>query len=115
MAEPVVYMIDRFVVGGFYRVHPEREHDENLNAPGMHFVPRLPCSCNLPELGAAPGSSALNRFYIYGVIGRLALLAAALELEGADPGLASAPGSQRGAIAPALAGVMAAAGRAVGS
>jgi glutamate--cysteine ligase len=39
VAEPVVYMIDRFVVGGFYRVHTERGKDQNLNAPGMHFVP----------------------------------------------------------------------------
>ncbi|WP_374347394.1 glutamate--cysteine ligase, partial [Chitinimonas sp.] len=34
VAEPVVYMMDRFVVGGFYRVHTERGNDENLNAPG---------------------------------------------------------------------------------
>ena len=27
-------MIDRFVVGGFYRVHTARGKDENLNAPG---------------------------------------------------------------------------------
>ena len=38
-AEPVVYMIDRFVVGGFYRVHTARGKDENLNAPGMQFEP----------------------------------------------------------------------------
>ena len=39
IAEPVVYMIDRFVVGGFYRVHAARGKDENLNAPGAQFVP----------------------------------------------------------------------------
>jgi glutamate--cysteine ligase len=39
VAEPVVYMIDRYVVGGFYRVHAERGVDENLNAPGAGFVP----------------------------------------------------------------------------
>jgi len=39
VAEPVVYMIDRYVVGGFYRVHAERGNDENLNAPGASFVP----------------------------------------------------------------------------
>ena len=39
VAEPVVYMIDHFVVGGFYRVHTGRGQDENLNAPGMQFVP----------------------------------------------------------------------------
>jgi glutamate--cysteine ligase len=82
VAEPVVYMIDRYVVGGFYRVHRERGIDENLNAPGMEFVPlAFPNPCNLPDLLAKPGSSTQNRFYCYGVIGRLALLAAAVELE----------------------------------
>lgn len=84
-AEPVVYMIDRFVAGGFYRVHPERGIDENLNAPGMHFVPlAFGCSCNLPEPQAEPDSSH-NRFYAYGVVGRLASLAASIELERTAP------------------------------
>jgi glutamate--cysteine ligase len=82
VAEPVVYMIDRYVVGGFYRVHRERGIDENLNAPGMEFVPlAFSNPCNLPNLQAEPGASAQNRFYCYGVMGRLALLAASLELE----------------------------------
>jgi glutamate--cysteine ligase len=81
-AEPVVYMIDRYVVGGFYRVHTERGRDENLNAPGMHFVPlAFARSCNLPNCRAQPGAASENRFYSYGVVARLALLAAALELE----------------------------------
>jgi glutamate--cysteine ligase len=85
VAEPVVYMIDKYVVGGFYRVHSERGPDENLNAPGMHFVP-LPfaASCNLPDATAQPGY-APNRFYGYGVVARLALLAASIELERTDP------------------------------
>ena len=100
VAEPVVYMIDRYVVGGFYRVHPDRGVDENLNAPGMHFVPlAFECSCNLPDQRAAPGSSAGNRFYIYGVIGRLALLAAARELERSDPAHAAAAGLQPASLA----------------
>ena len=37
VAEPVVYMMDRYVVGGFYRVHAERGIDENLNAPGRQL------------------------------------------------------------------------------
>jgi glutamate--cysteine ligase len=37
VAEPVVYMMDRYVVGGFYRVHAERGIDENLNAPGAQL------------------------------------------------------------------------------
>ena len=86
VAEPVVYMIDRYVVGGFYRVHAERGIDENLNAPGASFVPLAFAESNqLPRAGAKPGASAPNRFYMYGVIGRLAMLAAAYELEATDP------------------------------
>ena len=85
VAEPVVYMVDRYVVGGFYRVHTSRGKDENLNAPGMQFVP-LPfaASCNFPDPGQRP-NAAPNRFYAYGVVARLALLAASLELERTDP------------------------------
>ncbi len=86
VAEPVVYMIDRYVVGGFYRVHAERGVDENLNAPGAAFVPlAFAESGQLPRPGAKPGASAPNRFYMYGVIGRLAMLAASYELEATDP------------------------------
>ncbi len=108
VAEPVVYMMDRYVVGGFYRVHAERGVDENLNAPGSSFAPlafsestRLPQpgekpgasfaplafseSTRLPQPGEKPGASAPNRFYMYGVIGRLAMLAASYELEATDP------------------------------
>ena len=52
VAEPVVYMIDRYVVGGFYRVHAERGIDENLNAPGASFVPlAFAESTQLPRAG----------------------------------------------------------------
>jgi glutamate--cysteine ligase len=84
-AEPVVYMMDKFVVGGFYRVNAARGRDENLNAPGMTFKP-LPFAapCNTPDCSDAP-DQGINRFYTYGVIGRLALLAASVELEKTDP------------------------------
>jgi glutamate--cysteine ligase len=86
VAEPVVYMIDHFVVGGFYRVHTGRGQDENLNAPGMRFVPlAFETSCSLPDCKAAP-EAAPNRFYAYGVVARLALLAAARELEASSHG-----------------------------
>jgi len=86
VAEPVVYMMDRYVVGGFYRVHAERGVDENLNAPGASFVPlAFEQSAHTPQPGAKAGSSTPNRFYMYGVIGRLAMLAASLELEARDP------------------------------
>ena len=84
VAEPVVYMVDHFVVGGFYRVHTGRGADENLNAPGMHFVPlAFETCCTLPNPDCAPDDTP-NRFYAYGVVARLALLAAAVELEEAD-------------------------------
>jgi glutamate--cysteine ligase len=86
VAEPVVYMIDRYVVGGFYRVHAERGIDENLNAPGARFVPLAFAEpAHLPKPGAKPGASTPNRFYMYGVVGRLAMLAASYELEATDP------------------------------
>ena len=86
VAEPVVYMMDRYVVGGFYRVHAERGVDENLNAPGASFVPlAFDESAHLPQPGIKPGASVPNRFYMYGVIARLAMLAASYELEATDP------------------------------
>lgn len=81
VAEPVVYMMGQFVVGGFYRVHQGRGIDENLNAPGMHFEPLAfaePCNMPSDDLDEMDCS---NRFYVYGVIARLAALAAAKEVE----------------------------------
>ncbi len=84
VAEPVVYMIDHFVVGGFYRVHGARSYSDNLNAPGMQFEPlAFASACNTPHGSMAPEATP-NRFYAYGVIARLALLAAARELNGAQ-------------------------------
>ena len=85
VAEPVVYMMDHFVIGGFYRVHTGRAVDENLNAPGSHFEPlAFDTPCGLPDCAGEP-NTAPNRFYAYGVVARLALLAAAIELQETDP------------------------------
>ena len=110
VCEPVVYMMDRFVIGGFFRVHEGRGADENLNAGGMVFVP---LNHSIPTTGCADENEAQdgdesgdckrvfaqwdelgiprpnpqdpdstgNRLYVYGVMARLSLLAAALELE----------------------------------
>ncbi len=79
-AEPVVYMLGHFVVGGFYRVHRDRSMNDVLNAPGMHFEPlAFVDSCTNPDMNKAP-NEVPNRFYAYGVVARLALLAAAREL-----------------------------------
>ena len=80
VAEPVVYMIDQFVVGGFYRVHTGRGIDENLNSPGAEYKPlAFETDCQSPDCGGKPGDPP-NRFYTYGVIARLAMLAAAREI-----------------------------------
>lgn len=80
VAEPVIYMIDQFVVGAFYRACAGRSQDQNLNVPGSQFVQlafeKPADSPNRDDAGCPP-----NRFYAYGVIARLALVAAAIELE----------------------------------
>jgi len=79
VAEPVVYLLGQNVVGGFYRVHTGRGITDNLNAPGMQFIPHpFVDACNNPERNAFPDAAA-NRFYAYGVIARLATVAAARE------------------------------------
>jgi len=81
VAEPVIYMIDQFVVGGFYRVHTARGIDENLNSPGASYKPlAFETDCQTPDCFGAPGTPP-NRFYTYGVVARLAMLAAAIEVE----------------------------------
>ena len=86
VAEPVVYMVDRFVVGGFYRLHEARGIDENLNAPGMQFQSLAFAECCTNPDGTLAPDSGPNRFYAYGVVARLALLAAARELQEAPGG-----------------------------
>jgi glutamate--cysteine ligase len=81
VAEPVIYMMDQFVVGGFYRVHTGRGIDENLNAPGAQFAPlAFETDCHTPDCAGKPDDPP-NRFYTYGVVARLAMLAAAVEVE----------------------------------
>lgn len=82
VAEPVVYLWGDCVVGGFYRVHKDRAIDESLNAPGMHFEP-LPFShgCHEPCENGSPEETQ-NQFYIYGLVAKLSMLAAAREMVG---------------------------------
>ena len=83
VAEPVVYMVDHQVVGGFYRVHSERSSSQNLNAPGMRFEPLAFDDCCISPDPSQEPDCHQNRFYTYGVIARLALLAAAREIHNA--------------------------------
>jgi len=80
VAEPVVYMIHNHVIGGFYRVHTGKTATDNLNSPGMHFLPiSFETAGITPDASQAPDATP-NRFYAYGVVARLALLAAAREI-----------------------------------
>lgn len=82
VAEPVVYLWGQQVVGGFYRVHKDRGVDENLNAPGMQFEPlAFMKTCGKPVSAEDP-DECQNRFYAYGVVARLSMLAAAREMSG---------------------------------
>jgi len=38
VAEPVMYLVNHMVCGGFFRLHEERNERENLNTPGMQFA-----------------------------------------------------------------------------
>ncbi len=79
VAEPVVYMMGNHVVGGFYRIHAGRAVDENLNAPGMNFEPLAFAEAGIDPYAA--DHQTANRFYSYGVVARLAALAAAREIK----------------------------------
>jgi glutamate--cysteine ligase len=85
-AEPVIHTIDRYVVGGYHRVR-EPQAGEHTGPHGRYVPLAFPSSVQPPRL-ARPGRdeiAASNRFYLYGVIGRLALVAASYELEATDP------------------------------
>lgn len=83
VAEPVVYMMDRYVVGGFYRLPVP--HGQAKAGAAQHVPLSFDDKNQLPEPGVKPGASAPNRFYMYGVVARLAMLAASYELEATDP------------------------------
>jgi glutamate--cysteine ligase len=62
-------------------VHKDRGTDENLNAPGMHFEPlAFAQGCNEPREDMSP-HACQNRFYIYGLVAQLSMLAAAREMK----------------------------------
>lgn len=81
VAEPVIYLWGKQVVGGFYRVHKSRGVDENLNSPGMQFEPiAFRQTCHEPLSNTDP-FVCQNQYYIYGVVAKLSMLAAARELK----------------------------------
>jgi glutamate--cysteine ligase len=79
-AEPMIYAVDGQPIGGAFRVNPERDEYRNLNARGMFFTGM----CDREEFEAGDTDHVpvrLCNYKVYGLITRLANLAAARELE----------------------------------
>lgn len=85
-AEPVIYAIGHHVVGGFYRVGGGSGNDGNLYTPDADFVP-LPYSGHFERAQSSSGEGdpdQPDRFYMYSVIARLAMMATSHEVEALD-------------------------------
>lgn len=78
--EVCVYQIDNNFVGGFYRSHTNKNSRESLNSPGgMSFQKMCP---HLDKYGKDCGiEHNLNIFDIYRILGRIAGVAAGLEIK----------------------------------
>jgi glutamate--cysteine ligase len=81
VAEPVMYIVNGEICGGFFRTHDEKSDNENLNSPGMKFV-RI---CFAEKIGYT------NEFtdkcdpkeldLLYDTVSQIAAISAALELK----------------------------------
>jgi glutamate--cysteine ligase len=88
LAQPVVYLMDRYVVGGFYKVQADPAGSSSWQTDQTSFLPlAFERGRHLPNPDHKPGASVPNRFYLYGVVARLAMLAVSYELEATDPNL----------------------------
>jgi glutamate--cysteine ligase len=86
MAQPVVYLMDRYVVGGFYKVQADTLTASAWQSETSTYLPlAFERGRHLPNPDHKPGASGPNRFYMYGVVARLAMLAVSYELEVTDP------------------------------
>lgn len=80
VAEPVIYLFGSKVIGGFYRTHATRNAQENLNTPGMQLHPFHFGKINQLTQYALIQNSNASQLYAYGVVARLAALAATGEV-----------------------------------
>ncbi len=78
-SEPVIYIMGEELIGGFIRANTERNDMDNLNSQGMFFkklcFKDLSDSLSQGEIKDLPALEA-----IYGVVGKLSALAAAMEI-----------------------------------
>lgn len=82
IAEPVLYMIDSQVVGGFYRLHSEKSERENLNSPGMSFTRMCIHDIQHYKNIHNPSITTADMLPIYTIIAELASIATGYELIG---------------------------------
>lgn len=75
-AEPVIYFINGQAIGGFYRINDQQNDHDNLNKPGMQFSP-----FSLTQVLQNSQSTDAIRGYAYTTVARLAVLAAAREIQ----------------------------------
>ena len=86
VAEPVVYMIDRYVVGGFYRVHAARGVDREPERAGHAFrAARFRAARRCPTRTPSPARRRRTVSTCTAWWRGSALLAASIELEKTDP------------------------------
>lgn len=78
-AEPVLYLWGQEVIGGFYRIHPERNNTQNLNSPGMYFAP-----LTAQEQPSNPYLLTPEYLTVSNTIAQLSMLAAAQEISAAS-------------------------------
>lgn len=76
-AEPMLYLVDGYAVGGAYRVNDQRDAENNLNAAGMRFVGM--CDEAEPHDGHLQHALPACQFGALGLIGQFASLAAQRE------------------------------------
>lgn len=80
--EPILYFVGAELVGGFFRVHQDRDVYSSLNAPGATF--KCLCfhkveECKVPDLDLHCGAQA-SFFCVAKWLGKIALLASAQEI-----------------------------------
>ncbi len=77
VAEACLYQISNTVVGGFYRMHDDKNVRENLNSKGMTFQAICP---HLSKYGDCGADTDNNAFDVYRILARIAGIAAHREI-----------------------------------
>lgn len=81
-SEPVAYLMDSQIVGGFYRVHSNRDIRQSLNTPGMTFTHHCLDEIETYKNTFDPDIGLEELTPLYHLIGRLTSIATGYELIG---------------------------------